>query len=136
MSRRETVLKYFEEQKDFMEERVKTGIELYRKGYAKIQFVDKDGNIIHDVSFKATQKSHDFNFGCNIFLLDEFETEEKNKIYREIFQNFLTMQLPRFIGTLWNRSKENPDMLRTVKKYTAGLLRIWFWNIASKTTFV
>jgi len=116
MSRRETVLKYFEEQKDFMEERVKTGIELYRKGYAKIQFVDKDGNIIHDVSFKATQKSHDFNFGCNIFLLDEFETEEKNKIYREIFPKLFNYAIAPFYWDALEPVKGKPRYAKDSEK--------------------
>ena len=85
MSRRDTVMKYFDEQRDYMDERVKSGIELYRKGFCKVMFVDKEGNPVKDVAFKATQKSHDFNFGCNMFLLDEFETEEKNQKYREFF---------------------------------------------------
>lgn len=85
MSRREVVMKYFEEQKDFTEERVRSGIEQHRKGYCQIMFVDKDGQPITDITCKATQKSHDFHFGCNMFLLDEFETEEKNRKYREIF---------------------------------------------------
>ena len=85
MTRRETALKYFEEQKDFMNTRVKSGIEMYRKGYARLKFVLPDGTPLGGINFRAEQKSHSFNFGCNMFLLDEFETEEKNKIYRETF---------------------------------------------------
>ena len=85
MTRREIALRHFEEQKDYMNDRVKSGIELYRKGYASLKFILPDGTPLKNIRFKAEQKSHDFNFGCNIFLLDEFETEEKNKIYRDIF---------------------------------------------------
>ena len=85
MTRREIALKYFDQQREFMNDRVNSGIEQYRKGFASLRFELADGSPVKNMKFKLEQKSHDFNFGCNIFLLDEFETEEKNKKYREIF---------------------------------------------------
>ena len=85
MDRKDSVMRFFNEQKDYMDERVETGIELYRKARCRIKIVDKDGQPIKGITVKAKQKSHDFNFGCNMFLLDEFESEEKNQKYRELF---------------------------------------------------
>ena len=85
MSRAEIALKHFNDQKEFMNSRINSGIELYRKGYSKIKITDAKGNPIKGLPFKAKQKNHYFNFGCNLFMLDEFETEEKCKQYREIF---------------------------------------------------
>ena len=51
-----------EEQKDYMDTRVKSGIELYRKGYANLKFTLPDGTQIKNLKFKATQKSHDLVF--------------------------------------------------------------------------
>lgn len=69
-----------------MDDFVSTGIEKNRKGFARLIVRDKDGNPIKGAKVKVTQKSHDFKFGCNIFMLDEFENEEKNAKYREIFK--------------------------------------------------
>ena len=85
MGRAETALKYFNEQKEVMDLRVKSGIELHRKGDATITFVAANGELPKDITLEVRQKSHEFKFGCNIFMLDELETEEKNAIYKEKF---------------------------------------------------
>ena len=83
--RKEDALKYFEEQQDYFDLKVNSGIELNRKAYAMLSFVNEKGEPLKDITFKAKQKTHDFNFGCNMFVLDEFESEEKNEIYRKQF---------------------------------------------------
>ena len=85
MGRAETALKYFNEQKEVMDLRVKSGIELYRKGDATITFVAANGELPKDITLEVRQKNHEFKFGCNIFMLDELETEAKNAIYKEKF---------------------------------------------------
>ena len=85
MSDRRKIFEKFEEQREFWEERVNHGIELYRKGYADITVKDKDGNTIPDAKIKLTQKTHEFKFGANLFMLDELETDEKNEKYKEYF---------------------------------------------------
>ena len=78
MSERRKILDLFEEQKDFWEARVASGIEQHRKGDGRIKLVDQNGKPLSGVKVKLTQKSHQFRFGANIFMLDELETEEKN----------------------------------------------------------
>ncbi|MBR5308566.1 MAG: endo-1,4-beta-xylanase [Clostridia bacterium] len=85
MSRYDTALKYFNEQKELTDVRVKSGIELYRKGDVKITVKDKDGNPVKGAKVFVSLKNHEFRFGANVFMLDEFECEEKNKAYREDF---------------------------------------------------
>ena len=85
MSRAETALKYFQEHQHIMDTRVNSGIELYRKGDANITFVAANGELPKDITLEVRQKNHEFKFGCNIFMLDELETEEKNAIYKEKF---------------------------------------------------
>lgn len=85
MSRREVALKYFDENRDFMESYIPAQIEQNRKGTVKITVKDKDGNPISGAKLKITQKKHEFKYGANIFMLDELETDEKNKIYRDEF---------------------------------------------------
>lgn len=101
MSRRETALRYFLEQEEYMNSRVSAGIEENRKAQTIVFFEDKDGNPIKNVTFCAKQKTHDFNFGCNIFLLDEFGNEEKNKMYRDIYaKSFNYATVPFYWGAL------------------------------------
>ena len=78
-------LSFFERHKDFAADYVKNGIETNRKGYCRVVVKDKDGKRVPGAMVTAVQKTHDFKFGCNIFMLDEFENEEKNAIYREEF---------------------------------------------------
>lgn len=86
MARKETALKYFEKQKDYIENRVALGIEQNRKGYAELTVRDQEGNPMENVRLKAVLKQHEFKHGANLFMLDELETEEKNDIYKERFK--------------------------------------------------
>ena len=99
MSRAEIALKHFNEQREFMNVHVNSGIELNRKGFKRIEFKNKEGESIKGLSFKAVQKNHYFNFGCNMFLLDEFDSEEKNKKYRELFPKIFNYAVVPFY---WN----------------------------------
>ena len=85
MSRRD-VLKPFEENRAYMEDMINTGIERNRKGYAEITVKDSEGNPVKDVQIKVNQKTHEFKYGANLFMLDELETEEKNNKYKELFE--------------------------------------------------
>lgn len=92
MSRKDTALKYFNEQKEMTDLKVKTGIELNRKGDADITLKMADGSPLpEDVTVEVEQTGHEFKFGANIFMLDEFECDEKNKIYREKFPEIFNL---------------------------------------------
>ena len=45
--RREQVLKPFVQYADYMNDRVSSGIEMNRKAYANLRFVDKEGNRVY-----------------------------------------------------------------------------------------
>ena len=101
MSERRKILDLFEEQKDFWEARVASGIEQHRKGDGRIKLVDKNGKPLSGVKVKLTQKSHQFRFGANIFMLDELETDEKNEAYKKAFADVFNMAtLPFYWDTL------------------------------------
>jgi GH35 family endo-1,4-beta-xylanase len=91
MTERRKILDLFDEQKDYVEEKVSHGIETYRKGDGKIQIVDTNGNPVAGAKIKLNQKSHEFRFGANIFMLDELETPEKNDIYKKCFADVFNM---------------------------------------------
>ena len=101
MTREEYMLKPFKDNADLIAERSKAGIENGRKGFATIALKDESGAPVREATVRLTQKTHDFKYGANIFMLDEFETEEKNAAYREVFkQHFNMATVPFYWDTL------------------------------------
>ena len=97
----EKLLKYFDEQKEFTDTKIKSGIELYRKGDFCITVTDSAGNPIRDAVVEVAQASHEFKFGANIFMLDGFDDAEKNQNYREEFaKTFNLATIPFYWNTL------------------------------------
>ena len=91
MSDRRKVLELFEKNKDYMNERINSGIEQNRKGYAQITVKDKNKNPVSGVKIAIKQKTHEFKYGANLFMLDEFDTQEKNELYRRYFKEAFNM---------------------------------------------
>lgn len=91
MSERRRILDQFEDQKVFLNETVRAGIEANRKGLAQLRIKDSEGNPIADAKVHAAQKTHAFKYGANIFMLDELETDEKNACYKDHMSKFGNM---------------------------------------------
>jgi hypothetical protein len=90
-------LKYEEE----TAHRSEHGIELYRKGFARIIVKDRDGNVLSGIKIHAKLKKHEFLHGANIFMLDEFESDEYNQKYRDAFSKcFNEATVPIYWNTL------------------------------------
>lgn len=84
-------LKYAEEHCDLLEGRVKSDIEVHRKGDCTLRFCDENGNPKAGKKVKITQLTHDFKYGANIFMLDEFPDAERNALYRENFKKYFNL---------------------------------------------
>ena len=108
MNERKKVLNLFDEQEVFLKEKVSDGIERYRKGNAKLTFTDEQGNPLSNVKVKLNQKSHEFRFGANIFMLDELETEEKNDMYKKAFADVFNMATLPFYWDALEAQRGNP----------------------------
>lgn len=101
MNDRRKILDLFEAQKDLCEQKTAEGIEKYRKGDGKIVIRDQNGRVIPNAKVRITQKSHEFRFGANLFMLDELETQEKNDAYKKRFADIFNMAtLPFYWNTL------------------------------------
>lgn len=101
MSERRKVLELFDVQASEWKTRSAEGIERYRKGDGSIRVVDRNGIPVSGAKIKLTQKSHEFRFGANLFMLDELETQEKNKAYQKHFAELFNMAtLPFYWDTL------------------------------------
>ena len=85
---REVWFKEIEAQREATKHRCERDIEKYRKGDKKIVLKNKDGKPLANKKVTVHQKSHDFNFGANIFMLDEFSEEKDNIAYRETFKKY------------------------------------------------
>ena len=83
MNRKE-VLREFDSQRAWTDAYVADGIERFRKGDLVLQFYDRSMQPVQHVRVQAEQVDHDFNFGANLFMLDEFNTPEQNAHYRDI----------------------------------------------------
>ena len=91
-----TYLKYFEEQKAQMEARVALDTRRNRKAFAKLHITDKEGRPVTGVKVRVDQKSHDFKFGCNLFMLDQFPDEARNQAYRKEFKELFNYGIAPF----------------------------------------
>ena len=119
MSSRKDVLKPFEEKKGYMEDRIASGIEENRKGYAYLKIVDQEGHPVENAHLHITQKTHEFKHGANIFMLDEFPEPDKNKQYKSLFADtFNLATIPFYWNTLEPEqgkprfSKDSPRIYR------------------------
>ncbi len=84
-------LKAAEENRALLDGRVKNDIEKYRKRPCKLRFIGADGKPLKNIKVRINQTSHDFGFGANIFMLDEFDSEEYNRRYRGEFKKYFNL---------------------------------------------
>ncbi len=111
MENRRRIFELFEAQKDVWERRANDGIEAHRKGTANIVLKDKNGNKVN-AKIKASQVTHEFRFGANIFMLDELETDEKNNLYKKYFKETFNMATLPFY---WKDTEPTQGALRYEK---------------------
>lgn len=81
--------------------RIEQDIEQYRKADAVLQVVDSQGTSIPDAKVTIEQQTHEFLFGCNLFVLDQLQSPELNAKYERAFTrifNFAT--IPFYWGDL------------------------------------
>lgn len=117
--KRDLFMKPYEDHKEEVDARISKGIEENRKGNCKIRITDKDGTPIKNAKVHLNQTEHDFKYGANIFLLDEFEKDEDNKEYRRLFKEYFNLAtIPFYWDTLEPEegkprySKESPKIYR------------------------
>lgn len=85
MEERKKVLELFEKHKGYTDKRIEEGIENNRKGWACIRVEDSKGNPLKNAQILVKQKTHEFKYGANLFMLEEMESAEKNQLYKKYF---------------------------------------------------
>jgi len=104
---RDRLFKNFDQQNEYMEDKIQLGIESNRKGYARINFADENGEPALNVKIKINQISHDFKFGCNIFKLKGFETDAENNLYEEKFKKLFNLAVTPFYWSKFEPTEGN-----------------------------
>lgn len=91
----------------YYSERADRDIEKHRKGDFQITIL-KDGKP-YDTAISYRLKRIDFDFGCNIFMYDQYEKEDEQQRYLELWKNiFNTAVVPLY----WEGTEPHKDDLR------------------------
>lgn len=98
------VLKYFEANRVYVDKKIKEGIEKNRKGEFELLFSD-DG----EKGVSVRQVGHKFRFGCNAFMIGGFESEDKEKVYRQKFEKLFNLAVVPFY---WDSLEPQEGSLR------------------------
>lgn len=85
---RNAVLNRFQAKKSYMEDRISSGIESGRKGFVTLKIADAAKKPAADARVKVPQRSHDFRYDANLFMLGGFDSPEKNWTYETLFADF------------------------------------------------
>ncbi|MDF3130131.1 endo-1,4-beta-xylanase [Kiritimatiellaeota bacterium B1221] len=81
---------------DEINSRIDLGIEQNRKGFGKISLQDQHGNVVRKGKMKFHLKKHEFQFGCNAFMLNQFPEAEQNAQYEEVFGELFNLAVVPF----------------------------------------
>ena len=103
----EKVLSSFNKNIDKIEARYKDGVEKYRKGNFTIKFLSSGQKTI-----SIKQIKHKFLFGCNAFMLDSFESSDKEVLYKQKFAKIFNHAVVPFY---WKDLEPQEDELRFKK---------------------
>ena len=98
--------------------RIDRNIEIFRKGDAEIEVVDRANRPICGATVQLRQVGHQFLFGANAFVLGQLGSTERNRAYEEAFVrlfNFATVPL------YWAGTEPVEGELR----YAEGSREIW-----------
>ena len=105
---RDKCLVPFSEQEALYEERIYPNIEKYRKGDFRLKFTDRDGKPLAAVTVEVQQETHDFKYGANLFMLDEFATDAENAAYRDLFHRWFNLATVPFYWDGIEPKEEHP----------------------------
>ena len=111
--------KFIENSKEYFDSRYSHDVEENRKGDFCIRVL-KDGHPLKSASISYKLKRIDFDFGCNIFMLGQYDDENQQKIYFEKWKNlFNTAVVPLY----WEGTEPKHGNLRYSKESPNDIYR-------------
>lgn len=123
----------FEEKKDYLDMRVKNGIEQHRKGFHTLHVVDAQGQPIPGARISLKQKSHDFFFGANLFMLGQLADEQRQRDYERAFCHLFNMATLPFYWNGLEPEQGGCASRPTASRFTAGRRSTCAWTSAIST---
>ncbi len=103
------IQKYYKEGLAYYEDRAKGEIEANRKSDFTLTLTDRSGKPIAGQSVRAAHKTHDFDFGCNFFMYNQYETDEENKRYEAAWKKLFNTAVVPFY---WEGTEPTQGYLR------------------------
>lgn len=99
-------------------DQIERGIDTHRKGDVFIAVTGKDGGPIASAKVEIRQQTHEFLFGCNLFVLDQLATPDLNRKYEAAFTNLFNFATLPFY---WRDLEPQPGKPR----FAADSPHIW-----------
>jgi len=96
-------------------EQANTSIERTRKDNASIRVVDAEDRPIEGATVVVEQRSHDFLFGCNIYMFDRFKSQQENELYKERFRDLFNYATTGFYWRGYEQERGKPNYAYTDK---------------------
>ena len=75
---------------------VDNNIKANRMSTTRVAVYNKEGYEVEGAELQIKQINHDFKFGCSSFLANGFDSDEKNKIYEDIFKDVFNQAVVPF----------------------------------------
>lgn len=98
----------FDAAEELFKTRIEPNIEKHRKTDCTLRLCDGKGKPLANRQIRVNQTSHDFKYGANIFLLDEFKTEEENQKYRDTFHQYFNLATVPFYWAELEPEQDKP----------------------------
>ena len=106
------IAKYIRAGEDYVRDRADAEIERNRKGLFELVLCENGQPIGGDVRVEARMTDIDFNFGANIFMLNQYDTDAENRRYEKEFTKiFNSAAIPLY----W----EGTEPVESVLRYSA-----------------
>ena len=98
---------------DYYKDRCDADIERFRKGLFELIVVENGKPVTGEVTVEAHMTDIDFNFGANIFMLNQYDTDAQNRLYEEKFTKlFNSAAIPLY----WEGTEPAEGQLRYAKE--------------------
>lgn len=103
------IAKHLRAGEDVYRDRADSDIERYRKGLFELVICENGRPVEGDVRVKASMTDIDFNFGANIFMLNQYDTDAQNRLYEKKFTKlFNSAAIPLY----WEGTEPQQGYLR------------------------
>ncbi len=103
------IKKYLNDGLAYYEERAEREIEENRKGNFTITLTDAQGKPLAGQTVRAKHMTHDFDFGCNFFMYNQYETDTENRRYETAWKKLFNTAVVPFY---WEGTEPEQGYLR------------------------